>query len=371
MLYSKDNKRLLFFLPDMNVGGMEKSFLSLIETIPKESCITLLLFQKRGGFLDQVPSNVKIIELENYLKVKPFVESPPVEVIKNCFQLGHFVIGAKHLYNYIRFKITGDGSYLFRSVDHVLNILDQEFDLSIAYAGPHNFISHYILTKTTAKKKIAWVHFDVSKIGINKITSRKQYKEFDRIHVVSEEGKVKFLSYFPEFDYKTFVFKNVIAEGLIRKQAETAPTFDDDFNGIRLLTVGRLSIEKGQELALYAADKLKQEGYNFKWYFVGDGKDRNAFEILAHELHILECVSFIGSQTNPYGYMKDTDLYVQTSRHEGYCITLAEALVFKKKIVSTDFTGAREQVDSDEKGIVVPISSTGLYDGIQKLIGNF
>ena len=81
-----------------------------------------------------------------------------------------------------------------------------------------------------------------------------------------------------------------------------------------------------------------------RWYFVGEGKSMEACQALVHKEGLDEVVVFLGLQKNPYGYMRDCDLYVQPSRHEGYCITLAEALSFNKPVVVTGFSGAREQL---------------------------
>ena len=62
--------------------------------------------------------------------------------------------------------------------------------------------------------------------------------------------------------------------------------------------------------------------------------------------------------------MKDCDIYVQPSRHEGYCITLAEALCFNNPIVATDFTGANEQLKNRKNGVVVGMKAQDIADGI-------
>lgn len=51
--------------------------------------------------------------------------------------------------------------------------------------------------------------------------------------------------------------------------------------------------------------------------------------------------------------MAECDLYVQSSRHEGFCITLGEAKIFDKPIISTNFTGATEQLFNYREGIVI------------------
>ena len=67
---------------------------------------------------------------------------------------------------------------------------------------------------------------------------------------------------------------------------------------------------------------------------------------------------------------KDCDIYVQPSRHEGYCITLAEAKCFGKPIVTTNFTGAKEQIVKRDTGIIVECNSEDLYKALKEVIDN-
>ena len=66
--------------------------------------------------------------------------------------------------------------------------------------------------------------------------------------------------------------------------------------------------------------------------------------------------------------MKECDIYVQPSRHEGYCITLGEARCFNNPIVTTNFTGANEQIKNEETGLVCEISENGIYKSLKRLL---
>ena len=66
--------------------------------------------------------------------------------------------------------------------------------------------------------------------------------------------------------------------------------------------------------------------------------------------------------------MRDCDIYMQPSRHEGFCITLAEALCFGNPIVATDFTGARDQLKERGNAFVVGMSVEDIIEGIEKAL---
>ena len=154
------------------------------------------------------------------------------------------------------------------------------------------------------------------------------------------------------------------------KRLANEERFIDEFKGVRILTVGRISKEKGQQLTVPVLAKLKAEGYKARWYCIGDGNYRNHIEDLIKKYDLEDDYIILGSKSNPYPYMKDCDIYVQPSLHEGYCITLAEARCFDNPIIATDFTGAREQLVETGCGLVSDISEDGIYTKIKEILDN-
>ena len=194
--------------------------------------------------------------------------------------------------------------------------------------------------------------------------TRRFYKEYEKIYVVSEAAKKNFDAEFPQFAHKTEIRYNIVPTEDIKLLAAKGPTFDDGFTGVRILTVGRLSWEKGQDIAIEALKILVERGYDVKWYYVGNGKLQSTCERLAEEHNLTDRVMFLGIHTNPYGYMRDCNIYVQPSRHEGYCITLAEARCFTAPIVATNFAGAEEQLKTHQQSVVTDITANGIAEGI-------
>jgi len=91
------------------------------------------------------------------------------------------------------------------------------------------------------------------------------------------------------------------------------------------------------------------------------------WKYVVNELGLSEYVVFLGIKTNPYGYMRDCDIYMQPSHHEGFCITLAEALCFGNPIVATDFTGAKEQLKDRTNSLVVGMNPNDIAVGLEKI----
>ena len=362
-------KKILFMVSSMNIGGVEKSLLSLLAVIPKEKYeITILTLDKKGGFLEYIPNNVKLIEAEWFKYIKPIIMDSPQNIIKRYIKNYEFLKILSFIYSYFKTKKTNDRYIYYKHVLKSIPECKEKYDVAIAYAGPTEIIDAYISHKVKAEKKIAWVHFDISKHKINKKLYNNLYERFDKIFAVSNECKKKLDEIIPAVRNKSEVLFNIVSEDLINEMSESYVDFDDNYKGIKIITVGRLSKEKGQDLAIKALDKLKKDRYDVKWYCIGEGNSRREFEQLIKEYNLENNFLLLGSTSNPYPYIKNADIYVQTSRHEGYCLTLAEAKALNKPIVTTNFIGAYEQIENNENGIIVSCNEDDLAGAIRKLI---
>ena len=273
-----------------------------------------------------------------------------------------------HFCFYLLYKISKDRYYFYKYIMRHVPVEPEVYDMAFAYAGPSQMLDFYVCEKIQAKHKYGWIHFDVQKFGIDQGMTRHLYKNFDKIYVVSETAKKKFDALFPEFCNKTEVRYNIVQKSRILESAKLGETFSDCFYGKRILTVGRISIEKGQDVSLDALKILVENGYDVKWYYIGDGAQINACKKKAVHLNLTDRVAFLGVKTNPYGYMRDCDIYVQPSRHEGYCLTLAEARCFNSPIVATCFTGASEQLQSSPMSVITGMSAEDIAMGIIKFL---
>lgn len=364
-------KKLLFMCINMNIGGTEKALLTMLNEIDDSKYdITLLMLEEYGGFLNEIPSFVKVKYVDEYKSIKPFVNEPPKILIKRLIKNKAYLTGLSTLLNYSISKITKNISYYYRYILKNVKKIDEEYDLAVAYAGPMDFITYFVLNKIKAKKKVQWIHFDINKIGFNRKFAKRNYKKFDKIFVVSEEGKEKLINLIPALNNKVEAFFNIISCNLIENMSKNEKGFDDLFDGVRILTVGRLSKEKGQELTINVLARLKNEGYKVRWYCIGDGPEKYNYRNRIKRLDIENDYILLGSKLNPYPFMKDCDIYVQPSKHEGYCITLGEARCFDNPIVTTNFTGANEQIKNEVTGLVCDISEQGIYQAIKRLLDN-
>jgi glycosyltransferase involved in cell wall biosynthesis len=363
-------KKILFMLINMNVGGTEKALLNMISEIPEvDYDITILMLEEYGGFLNEVPKHVNVEILSDYGKIKDYLIQPIHRSVINFLRKGNLYKAFLFVYFYFVSKINRNSISLYKYVLKKVNFPSNEYEIAVAYAGPMDFISFFIVNKVKAKKKVQWIHFDVKKYGFNKNFALKIYKYFDKVFVVSEEGKEILQGVLPSLKGKIEVFYNLISKQNILQQAEKTKGFVDNFKGTRILTVGRLTEQKGQDILPGIIKKLKNEGYNFRWYLIGDGIKRKELEKQILDNDIKNELVLLGTINNPYPYIKECDIYVQPSRFEGYCITLSEARVFNKPIITTDFVGS-EQIKNGKTGLIVNFSEQELLTAIKELLKN-
>ena len=364
-------KSIVFMMINMNVGGTEKALLNLLNNIDRNKYrVTILMLERKGGFLNHIPDWVEVKVVNEYEALRELLNDPPQKVALKLIKSGKVIFGISVLLHYIWCKLVGEMSVYYRYILKDIKIIDNNYDIAVAYAGPMDLISYFVLNKIIAKTKIQWIHFDINKININNKFSRKIFTKFNNLYVVSKSARDNLVERFPEIKDKTEVFYNIISKEQIISLSKDGQGFDDDFDGIRILTVGRLCREKGQDLAIGALEKLIRAGYKVKWYCVGEGPSRGYYEDIAKSKGIADSFVLLGATTNPYIYMNECDIYVQPSRHEGYCITLAEARCFSNPIVTTDFSGAREQIIDNETGLICTVDENEIYLSIKKLLDN-
>ncbi|WML47814.1 glycosyltransferase [Neobacillus sp. PS3-34] len=363
-------KKLLFMLVNMNVGGTEKALLNMISNIPEEKYdVTILMLEKYGEFLSCIPSWVNVEYIQEYENLKGLLNEAPQITLFKLLKERKIVKAIEIMFFLLISKIMQERSYLFNYVLRNYQIENKVYDIAVAYAGPMDFISFFVATKIKAKKRIQWIHFDVTKIGFNKKFASKIYKNFDKIFVVSREGRSKLTSILPNLKNKTENFSNILSSSLVNEMAEEGDGFQDNFTGIRILTVGRLSKEKGQDLSIPVLERLKKDGFNVKWYCIGEGNARKVYENIIKEFALENDFILLGSKPNPYPFIKQCDIYVQNSRHEGYCITLSEAKCLHKPIITTNFAEAKEQISHRKTGLIIN-KEEELYYAIKLLLNN-
>lgn len=362
-------KKILFAVKDMNVGGVEKSLLSLLNTIDRSLySVDLLLLEENGGFLSDIPEWVNVIISKDYKEIKEEVNIPPILAIKRAFQRRQIIRALSLLIGYVLTKITNDYSYYYKKVFSKIEKIESHYDIAISYTSIIEYLTWYVLFCVDADEYIGWIHFDISKLSFNHKLMKMLHTKMRKIYIVSKEAKKAFINEFPDLEDKCELKYNVVdRQNILKLAAEDNDNIVQD-GMITIVTVGRLTKEKGQDIIPEIARKLKEDGIHFRWYIIGTGGLSSYIAEQCKDLELEDEIKLLGMKKNPYVYMKQADIYVQTSIHEGYCITLAEAKVFGMPIVSTEFAGAHEQLDERDDCAVVERNVQSLASAIKDII---
>ena len=189
------------------------------------------------------------------------------------------------------------------------------------------------------------------------------YRKFDRIAVCSNSSREQFLKVLPELSCKTFVVRNCNDYDEIKKMSDEAMIkYNKEF--INVLTVSRLSIEKGVERGIKAIAKCIRKGIKVKYHIVGDGPEKKRLEQIAAKYGVEKEINFYGNQIDPYSFMKAADLLLFPSIHEAAGLVVEEARVLKLPILATKTISSQEMILDNDLGW---ICENNEYDLTKKL----
>ncbi|WP_227394765.1 glycosyltransferase [Jeotgalibacillus aurantiacus] len=364
-------KKLLFTIDSLACAGAEKSLVTLLGLLDYTIVeVDLMLFSHGHELETLVPREVTILPPLAYSK---YAELPLTSMIKNTRTAREVrFLSARSAYSFkLRNQKAGNikkARLYWQTIGKVIENLPKTYDVAIAYAqGVPTF---FTADKVKAAKKIAWVNVSYKLEGQDHVFQRQYYEKMDQIVAVSESSKEIFLQNYPEFEGKMRLIYDINHPEFISKMAENGVAYDDQFDGLRILTIGRLAKQKGYDIAIEACRKLKQSGLKFRWYALGKGPleadIKNMIKVNELEEHFI----LLGVHANPYPYIKEADLYVQTSRFEGFGLAIAEARMLNIPVVTTEFDAVYDQMIHGENGLVVEMSGEAVANGILKLAAN-
>lgn len=362
-------KNVLIASFDMEVGGVERSLISMLNNFDYEKFkVDLMLYSHTGDFLNLLPKNVHL--LKELLPYKTFRMS-----ISEIFKAGHISLGVTRLY--AKYKANQNAidepgykqmQYMWKNALSFLPDIEKSYDVAISYLWPHYFVAE----KVKAKMKIAWIHTDFSTVETDVLLDIQMWNQFDHIIAVSEECKHAFIKKYPTLNLKVKVMENINSPSLVHELANENvmnPMLHD--SRFKILTVARLSHAKGIDQAVLTLKLLKNRGYKeIAWYVVGYGGDEPLIKRLIEENDLSNSFFLLGKKLNPYPFMKATNLYVQPSRYEGKAVTVGEAQILGKPVLITNYPTAGSQVVDGINGVICGLSIEDIADGIERLYLN-
>ena len=312
-------RRLLFISKNLEIGGMEKALVILLNTLCKRNYeITLVLEEKKGVLLEQLDSNITVEEYRlSYNKVVFF---------RKCLNFIH-----KTLWKFKNKK---------------------KYDFSCNYAT-YSVIGSY-LARIASSNNSLYVHsnyyeaFKHSKKNFKNFFDSLSVSEFENVLFVSNESKNSFISIYKSLNEKCKVINNLIDYNKIINLSKEKIDIQFPKDKINFIFVGRLDNDsKNFDRMLKAFSIAINKNKNINLYMVGDGKDKHLCEKLINKYNLNKNVFLLGQKVNPYPYIYKSDVFLLTSNYEGYPVVLTESLVLNKQMISTISVSDSEINSSD------------------------
>ena len=353
-------QRLLFVMSSMDNGGAERALLNLIEELPSDKFdIDLLLLNPSGLFMDQIPTKVNLLQTP--------------DVVRDCFtsirgrRASAWRIAADVVSSLVsRDEETRRGFRWKHFYSHVIDIIPGYYDTAISFINGQ--VLYFVDEKVKAARKIVFYHGDYRSARYSSKYELPHLQRMDGIYAISPECLAIFRSIFPEMQEKTGYLPNIVSPKVILSRAKEfyPPEFKSD--GAIILTVARVTHEKGVDIAIEAAAELKRRGLKFTWFELGKGVagdlELNKCRKLIEDLGVADVFLLLGPKENPYPYISNADIVVQPSRFEGKSVVLDESKILAKPIVATAYPTVADQV-SEAEGVVVDIDPVALANGIE------
>lgn len=335
-------KKVLFLIPNLKHGGAEKVLVNLVNNLdPSKYDITVQTLFDLGVHREAL---------------KPHVRYVP--------GLKGEIRGNSHIFKLFSPKM------LFR------HFVKEHYDTVISYLEG---VTARIVSGCTDPntKKVCWIHTEfvsekTAARGFRSIgEARECYDRFDLIAAVSQRVCEQFENHIGNNVPAAVLYNTNETEKILELSAQ-APEKNVFAPGIpHVCAIGRLGPVKGFDRLLNAHRRLLEEGINHRVLILGTGEDQDKLTKTARQYGVEDSFVLLGFSSNPYQYLAKCDLFVCSSRREGFSTAVTEALVLGVPVVSTDCSGARELLgEQDAFGIVTENSEEGVYQGMKRMLSD-
>lgn len=356
-------KKVIFVMDSLYNGGAEKSLVNLLNELPADKYrVDLLLLRHQGMFIAQVPEWVHFLQTPESVdklfgKLKKAGRFLPAKFVGTV--LSRLTEKDSKKADYIRW------SKYYRKL---IATLETEYDVAVSYTTGN--VMYFVDEKIKAKRKLVWVHNDFIAAGYPKDIYKSYFERMDGIVSISEKCVDIMRDLFPDMSSKMYVVENITSSTVVRQRAQEAIPSEIKSGMSTLVSVGRLDTQKGFDWAISAAGLLKKRGVKFQWFILGTGPLEQELRAQIDQLQVSDCIFLLGARENPYVYMNQCDVFVQSSRYEGKSVVLDEVKIIGKPIVVTEYPTVHDQILSAKEGLIVEMNPEGIADGIYKLLAS-
>lgn len=355
---------LIVFTGSMDIGGIERSLLGLLEAFDFESYnVDLFLYGHHGPLFSLIDERVNV--LPEVVELAYLRESFMEKIRHGCWYSASLRV-VDEIKKGIGKNTENDITWA-KVMHRCTSKLEKHYDLALSFFRPFDFL----IEKVDAGIKIGWIHTDYAKAGESFALLKDDYSRMDYIAGVSDECCESFKRLFPEFSEKVLTIQNILSDTFIKQQAELIDVSDEmqENDVVKLLSIGRFCEAKNFDNIPEICSMMINQGTDrFKWYIIGFGTGEQLVRKKIQEYNMEDKVIILGKKDNPYPYIKACDIYVQPSRYEGKCVAVIEAQILNKPVVITNYPTAKSQLEDGVDGVIVPMDNEGCAKGIVNVI---
>lgn len=361
--------RLLLVMPSLGSGGAEKSFVSLLELLPRDLFdISVMVVNEGGLFYSHVPVDVERVEAPRKFRIA--LGSIHSSFMKQeCCWLERAVKVVSNILVRLRGITRLDlAQFTWKLWRKSVPVLAGEWDVAVSFMN--GMTNYYVIDKVTASRKYLWVHNDYKMLKTSYRFDNIYWQKADNVVTISNACVKSLEECFPKLKGKFICLENISSSKMIRSMAddECPAEFQElDRETLRLLSVGRLAEQKGFDMAVDAAAILKSRGVCFRWLIIGVGVLRDNLQHQIDNNGLTNSVFLLGERSNPYVYMKWADILVQSSRYEGKSIVVDEAKILCLPIIATNYPSVGDNIEDGISGLVCHMDPDGIADAIEHL----
>ena len=276
-------KSIIFILPDLETGGAERIITTIANHLPRDRFSpSILLLRKEGAYLDFLKPDVEIIDIKTS-RIRHSLKPILLEIKRRKPDIVFSGFGEVNAYLSLFIKLFPNTKFIARET---------------------NVVSQHV-----TRKEIRFFY--------------KFYNSYDRIIAQSNDMQADLIDNFGIKKNKLVKINNPVDVDFIEeklKQSEKPVEFSPQYKHV--VAIGNLSARKGFDNLLKVFSRLKNQ--NILLHILGDGKDKEVL-LKMKEMLGLDHVIFHGKKSNPYQYLKFADLFILSSRYEGFPNVLLEA----------------------------------------------
>ena len=355
-------KNIIFVSTALWIGGIESALVNLLNSIDyAQFNVTCLITYNYTDMAHRIPKECNLIIAD---RDTPISFKEPYKYAK-LFHLLEKPQNASSL----RLLIWKILCFLFKGLEAHLyagyvkkQMSDKKFDTAVIYS---DVTAETAVKGINAEKFLMFYHHG----AMRKVYHDKYgYKKSKNIIAVSQSQADALKDFRPHYKNKIIAINNIIDVDDILSRSKEKPLTEYPEDAFNIVSCGRLSQEKGMDIAIDACKILVDNGYtHIQWWIVGGGPVENALREQIRKLDLENHIHLLGMQSNPYPYILNSDLSVQPSRFEGHSVAIMESKILGKPIVATK-SAAKEQITHMANGVLCDTDPKALAMAIRKVI---